>query len=192
MWRAVAGAWQAAGQPYREAYARLREAEAAARAGRREQAGRALAACEALARPLPAAPLLAMARELAGRARLATAAGRSPDAAADRGPGAEVTAAAGPPEGDRGPLPGVAAARFDLTDREREVLALLARGDSNRQIARALFISDRTVAVHVSRIFDKLGVRNRTEAATVGARLGLTPSSALSGSADSKDSRELP
>jgi predicted DNA-binding transcriptional regulator len=54
------------------------------------------------------------------------------------------------------------------------VLALLAHGDSNRQIARNLFISERTVAVHVSRILDKLGVRNRTEAATVGARLGLT------------------
>ena len=65
--------------------------------------------------------------------------------------------------------------RYDLTDRETEVLALLARGDSNRQIARALFISDRTVAVHVSRILGKLGVRNRTEAATVGARLGLSP-----------------
>jgi DNA-binding NarL/FixJ family response regulator len=51
------------------------------------------------------------------------------------------------------------------------VLGLLANGDSNRQIARALFISERTVAVHVSRILGKLGVRNRTEAATVGARL---------------------
>jgi DNA-binding CsgD family transcriptional regulator len=158
-WRAVADAWQAAGQPYREAYARLREAEAAARAGRREQAGRALGACEALARPLGAGPLLAMAQDLAGRARLAA-----------------VTVRSSPSD-----------ARFDLTDREREVLGLLAQGDSNRQIARALFISDRTVAVHVSRIFDKLGVRNRTEAATVGARLGLTPSSALSRSADSKE-----
>jgi DNA-binding NarL/FixJ family response regulator len=62
-------------------------------------------------------------------------------------------------------------ARFDLTAREAEVLGLLANGDSNRQIARALFISERTVAVHVSRILGKLGVRNRTEAATVGARL---------------------
>ena len=64
-------------------------------------------------------------------------------------------------------------ARFDLTAREMEILGRLVQGDSNRQIARALFISDRTVAVHVSRILDKLGVRNRTEAATVGARLGL-------------------
>ena len=56
------------------------------------------------------------------------------------------------------------------------MLALLTKGDSNRQIARALFISERTVAVHVSHILDKLGVRNRTEAATVGAHLGLTRS----------------
>ena len=149
-WRAVAQAWQAAGQPYREAYARLREAEAAARAGRREQAARALAACETLARQLPSAPLLALADELA------PAGPADPPAPSAAGPAA-------------------AGARFDLTGRETEVLALLVNGDSNRQIARALFISERTVAVHVSRILDKLGVRNRTEAATAGTRLGLVP-----------------
>lgn len=146
-WRAVAEAWHAAGQPYREAYARLREAEAAARLGRREQAARALAACESIAGRLGAAPLLGLAAELTRRARLPGQAAR---------PG--TSAAAG--------------AEFDLTAREAEVLALLTKGDSNRQIARTLFISERTVAVHVSRILDKLGVRNRTEAATAGARLG--------------------
>ena len=150
-WRAVAEAWHRADQPYREAYARLREAEAAAAAGHRDQAARALAACHGLASQLPAPPLLALAEELAGRARL-TAAPVPPTRASAEG------------------------ARFDLTERETEVLALLVRGDSNRQIARALFISDRTVAVHVSRILGKLGVRNRTEAATTGARLGLTTS----------------
>jgi len=157
-WRAAADAWHLLGQPYREAYARLREAGAAARAGRREQAERALAACESLAADLPSPPLLALAGELARRARLA-------------GPGGQP----------RPPAPPTAArARFDLTDREAEVLALLVRGDSNRQIARALFISERTVAVHVSRILGKLSVRNRTEAATLGARLGLNPPSAPS------------
>jgi DNA-binding CsgD family transcriptional regulator len=148
-WRGVADAWQAASQPYREAYARLREAEAAARAGRRDQAARALAAGQALARELPSAPLLRLAGDLARRARLPAPSGAQP-------------------QRRRAP------ARFDLTGRESEVLALLVNGDSNRQIARALFISERTVAVHVSRILDKLGVRNRTEAAMVGARLDLT------------------
>ncbi len=152
-WRSVAEAWRAAGWPYREAYARLREAGAAIRAGRREQAIRALAACQDLARELEAAPVLTQAGELARRARLAPAAAHPARSAK-------------------------AEARFDLTDREAEVLTHLVRGDSNRQIARALFISERTVAVHVSRILDKLGVRNRTEAATAGARLGLAASPA--------------
>jgi DNA-binding NarL/FixJ family response regulator len=82
-----------------------------------------------------------------------------------------------------------ATARFDLTSREAEVLAHLVKGDSNRQIARALFISERTVAVHVSRILDKLGVRNRTEAATVGARLALTQPSSPAWQARSKEER---
>jgi class 3 adenylate cyclase/tetratricopeptide (TPR) repeat protein len=69
-WSAVADAWRVAGQPYREAYARLREAEAAARAGRRGRAVRALAAGEALARELPSPPLLGLAGELARRTGL--------------------------------------------------------------------------------------------------------------------------
>jgi DNA-binding CsgD family transcriptional regulator len=150
-WRVVAEGWHAASQPYREAYARLREAEAAVRAGRRDQAARALAACMDIARRLDAAPLLGLARSLAHRARL--------------------TGEPGSPAGAA-----TASARFDLTGRETDVLALLTKGDSNRQIARTLFISERTVAVHVSHILDKLGVRNRTEAATVGAKLGLTRS----------------
>jgi len=60
----VASAWERAGQPYREAYARLREAEAAARRGRRDQAARALTACTKLATDLGAAPLLRLAETL--------------------------------------------------------------------------------------------------------------------------------
>jgi DNA-binding CsgD family transcriptional regulator len=61
-----------------------------------------------------------------------------------------------------------------LTPREREVLALVAEGRSNRQIADALFISAKTASVHVSNILAKLGVANRGEAAAVAHRLRLT------------------
>jgi DNA-binding NarL/FixJ family response regulator len=62
---------------------------------------------------------------------------------------------------------------FDLTRREREVLALVAEGYTNRRIAEALFISESTAGVHVSNILGKLGVSSRAEAAAVAARLGL-------------------
>jgi DNA-binding NarL/FixJ family response regulator len=58
--------------------------------------------------------------------------------------------------------------------REREVLALLADGRTNRQIAETLFISPKTASVHVSSILAKLGVANHGEAATVAHRLHLT------------------
>lgn len=60
-----------------------------------------------------------------------------------------------------------------LTGRETEVLALLAEGRTNRQLARELYISEKTVSVHVSNILAKLGVRSRTEAAAVARRTGL-------------------
>ena len=63
-WEAVAEAWRVAGWPYREAYARLREADAAIRAGQREQATRALTACRHLAGGLGATPILTMAERL--------------------------------------------------------------------------------------------------------------------------------
>jgi hypothetical protein len=65
-WRGVAEAWRVAGWPHREAYARLREAAAALEAGRREQATRALTACQYLATKLGATPLLTMAAEITG------------------------------------------------------------------------------------------------------------------------------
>lgn len=60
-----------------------------------------------------------------------------------------------------------------LTSRERDVLVALARGSTNQQIATELFMSPKTASVHVSRILAKLGVANRTEAATLAVRHGL-------------------
>lgn len=60
-----------------------------------------------------------------------------------------------------------------LTEREREVLALLARGASNREISEALYIASGTVKNHLSSILSKLGVRDRTQAALKARELGL-------------------
>jgi DNA-binding NarL/FixJ family response regulator len=60
-----------------------------------------------------------------------------------------------------------------LTDRESEVLQLLARGLANKQIALQLGISEHTVKFHVSGIYAKLGATNRTEAVRLGVRQGL-------------------
>ena len=57
-----------------------------------------------------------------------------------------------------------------LTSREREVLAELARGRSNREIARALSVSEKTVKAHVSSVLAKLGVQDRTQAALLAVR----------------------
>ena len=61
--------------------------------------------------------------------------------------------------------PGTGAGEFGLTERELEVLRLVAAGRSNREIAAELFISPKTASVHVSNILGKLGVASRGEAA---------------------------
>jgi DNA-binding NarL/FixJ family response regulator len=61
----------------------------------------------------------------------------------------------------------------ELTDRETEVLHLLAQGCSNRQVADRLHISENTVRIHVSRILDKLLVKDRTQAVLVAIQRGL-------------------
>lgn len=71
------------------------------------------------------------------------------------------------------PPPAATAGSEPLTDRESEALVLLARGWSNRRIARELSISEVTVRTHVSHILDKLGVSNRVEAALHALRAGL-------------------
>jgi DNA-binding NarL/FixJ family response regulator len=62
---------------------------------------------------------------------------------------------------------------FGLTARERQVLALVAEGATNRQIGAALFMAEKTASVHVSRILGKLGVQSRTQAAAVAHRMHL-------------------
>ena len=62
---------------------------------------------------------------------------------------------------------------FGLTPRERQVLALVAEGATNREIGERLFMAEKTASVHVSRILAKLDVRSRTEAAAVAHRHGL-------------------
>ncbi len=62
-----------------------------------------------------------------------------------------------------------------LTERETEVLRLLARGQANKEIARTLFIGEKTVKTHVSNILAKLGVQSRTQAALYAVQIGLVP-----------------
>jgi DNA-binding NarL/FixJ family response regulator len=67
-----------------------------------------------------------------------------------------------------------------LTDRETEVLKLLAHGNANKQIANALYVEEKTVKTHVSSILRKLGVRSRTQAALHAVRTGLVSIEELS------------
>ncbi|MEO7332379.1 MAG: response regulator transcription factor [Gemmatimonadales bacterium] len=64
---------------------------------------------------------------------------------------------------------------FGLSARERGVLALIVEGRTNREIGERLFISQKTVGVHVGNILAKLGVSGRVEAAMVAVRLDLVP-----------------
>ena len=65
------------------------------------------------------------------------------------------------------------AAELGITAREMEILRHIAMGQSTREIAAALFVSENTVKTHASRLFDKMGVRRRTQAVHVAKQLGL-------------------
>jgi DNA-binding CsgD family transcriptional regulator len=62
-----------------------------------------------------------------------------------------------------------------ITQREHEILGLIAEGLSNREIGERLFVSENTVKTHSSRLFDKLGVNRRVQAVQKGRQLGLIP-----------------
>jgi DNA-binding CsgD family transcriptional regulator/tetratricopeptide (TPR) repeat protein len=154
-WAAVAAEWEAAGRPFPAAYARFRAAEAILGArGPRDRAVGELRAAMASAVRLGAGPLGEDIRRLARHARIDL------DGAA-AGPETVAGSAGGPLDG------------YHLTDREAEVLRLVAAGWTNQQIADALFITRKTASVHVSNILGKLGVERRVEAAIVASRLGI-------------------
>ncbi|MFG2060827.1 helix-turn-helix transcriptional regulator [Micromonospora sp. NPDC048871] len=143
LWARAAAEWDQRNHPYPAAYARLRQADALlTRRRRTATAGKLLRQAYEMAQGLGAVPLTEEIRTLAGRARVTLE---------DPGP-----SPAGP--GD--------AALAALTPRELEVLAAMAEGLTNREIGQRLFISERTIGVHVSHIFDKLQVRTRVQAST--------------------------
>ncbi len=153
--RAIAVADQSSDDPAR-AYARLRLGECLLDHGRgRAEATIVLRECRALAEPLAAALILDPLTRLVERARL--------DVDGDRGR----------PDGDPVPGPRSAARRLGLSDREVDVLELLAQGMTDREIATHLFITEKTAGHHVSHILDKLAVARRGEAAALAHRLGL-------------------
>ena len=149
-WAAARESWAKVMRPYLEAYAAWREGEAYLVDGDRAAAATALRSAHSTASGLGARPLREAIESLAKRARI--------DLVTTPTAGGGTAAPADP---------------FGLTKREREVLALVALGRTNRQIADELFISENTAGVHVSNILGKLGVASRTEAAAVAVRLDL-------------------
>jgi DNA-binding CsgD family transcriptional regulator/tetratricopeptide (TPR) repeat protein len=183
LWDAAAQAWERAGEPYQLARARWRQAEAAlgepgdARISRAAARGPILEAVR-IARELGARPLLRELRELAGRALISipepgAAAARPRPAGEGDGHDAVRSAIAAAFASNGGAKPAESA--FGLSGREREVLALIVQGRTNREIGERLFISQKTVGVHVGNILAKLGVSGRVEAAMVAVRLELVP-----------------
>ncbi|HEV7194631.1 MAG TPA: AAA family ATPase [Pedococcus sp.] len=152
-WASARGACQRAGLRWDEAVAACHEAQAALRSGRpRAQAAELLRGAMSIAVELGAAPLRLSVETTAAAAHIALE------------PIAEASQSV--PEGR--PWAG-------LTAREREVLRHVVVGRSNTEIAKALFISDKTVSVHISNILRKSGTTSRVEAAAWATRLADAP-----------------
>jgi ATP/maltotriose-dependent transcriptional regulator MalT len=152
LWERAGDLWRERGRPYHVAYVHWRVAEAHLAQGHRVEGAAPLREASSIALRLGAQPMLKEVESLARRARI------------DLGKSKPEVAK---------PLATEPGAEFGLTARELEVLALLAQGRTNREIAEILFISVYTAGIHVSRILGKLGVASRTEAATTALRLGL-------------------
>jgi DNA-binding CsgD family transcriptional regulator/tetratricopeptide (TPR) repeat protein len=150
-WQEATCAFEQFGHVYETARSRIRLAAVLQAAGSAEAATE-IARARAVAESLAAEPLRSELRSLAGGEK---------------------------PTGEKGESP---SSRLyeTLTAREEEVLALVAEGRSNREIALQLFISAKTVSVHVSNILAKLGAGGRTEAAAIARRRGLLPAESVS------------
>jgi len=197
-WSELGNPYETARARWRQA-----EATLAAASGRRGRATarKPLIESATIASELGARPLLRELRDLAGRARLplpaeieaafaADDALRVADASTDGEPtnGHSPVDAGAPVEAGVAVAAGASAVvrsvvgvpvvprpnTFGLSGREREVLGLIAQGRTNREIGQRLFISQKTVGVHVGNILSKLAVSGRVEAAAVAIRLGLT------------------
>ena len=156
LWIKAAAAWEPIKRPYPAAYARWRATEAYIERGERAEAATSARAALQAARTLGSRWLADEISALADRGRLEL----------DEDPRAPSLPAANGQSDQEDP--------FGLTPRERQVLALIAEGATNRQIGAALFMAEKTASVHVSRILGKLGVRSRTQAAAVAHRQHLT------------------
>jgi DNA-binding CsgD family transcriptional regulator len=147
IWARAAGLWERHQHPYPAAYARLRHAEALLdRSPRSAAAAGVLREAERAARDLGAQPLLDDVVDLAARTCVPLIEAPPP-------------APPAPPQA-RTPLD-------ELTARELEVLVELSKGLTNREIGERLFISEKTVGVHLSRIFHKIDVHTRVQASAV-------------------------
>jgi DNA-binding CsgD family transcriptional regulator len=180
-WGKAAALWASVGGSYQVAKARWRQAEATlsstdAREGRRAARRPLLDALEISDR-LDARPLQRELTELAARAMISL--GPRPSVVSDDGRRYVSITIHTDGEGEAigtAFAPEPASARkdpFALSAREREVLALIAQGRTNREIGERLYISQKTVGVHVGNILAKLGASGRVEAAMVAVRLGL-------------------
>ncbi len=153
-WSEVGAANETLSLPYFQAYCLMRSGAAELRRGARVPAQQVLTRAFRIAMNLQARPLAAEIRMLSVLGNLSLE----------------------PPPADEIPeraTPLSTPDNFRLTRREKQVLALLTTGATNRLIARRLYISERTASVHVSNILAKLGVVNRTEAARMALTLKL-------------------
>lgn len=167
VWAAAADSNRVIEHPYALGYCLLHQGIALLRSQARVAATRALSEALSIAERLAARPLLDQVRMIMTVSALPmeTALSRADGPVRSTMPGRSGRA-----PGATGAAP---AGVLRLTGRERQVLALLTTGATNRTIGRQLFISERTASVHVSNILTKMGAANRTEAARMAVRLNL-------------------